>query len=580
MIKEPIAITRNFEGTGDFEGDQYLFFYDPLETLTGYDTQSVENILKKVEEYADSGKWAVGFVSYEASPAFDSALMAFEDPEFPKICFSIFDKVQKSDLSEITGDFHAGPWKHSMDFRNYGHSLNNLKQQIMYGNSYQANFTFQLKSRFEGSALAFFKALVNNQKTPYSTYFSFDRYAICSASPELFFERSEDLIICKPMKGTAVRADESQTDLDNAEALKASEKEQAENIMVVDLIRNDLSRIAEDASVKTTSVFNLEAIETVWQMTSTVSAKSSCSNLEVWKALFPCASITGAPKARTMQILKTAEKHPRRVYTGGIAVYSPLKPKHIRCSVAIRTALIDKDQVYYGVGSGITFMSNPRSEYDECLLKARVLPDCDFQILESILFETDSGYALLDQHLQRMLNTSEFFGFECDLEKAKEELTELSKNLNGRQKIRLLLNKYGEFKAEALSIPDRLPTLKLKLASEAADTSGIFVKYKTTNRKIYEKHKQSDCDDTLLFNHKNEVCETCIGNFAYKLEGNWYTPPVECGILEGIYRRKLLDEGKLRERIITLDELKLVSEMAVINSVRGWMQADFCCAGE
>jgi para-aminobenzoate synthetase/4-amino-4-deoxychorismate lyase len=377
------------------------------------------------------------------------------------------------------------------------------------------------------------------------------------------------------MKGTAARGLTQTEDQAQAEALRTSEKEQAENVMIVDMVRHDLGRVAETGSVTVPHLFEVEKYPTVWQMTSTIEDRTTASLCEIFQALFPPASITGAPKVRTMEIIAQLEPSPRRIYTGAIGFVAP--GRRAQFNVAIRTLLLDRrtGQAEYSVGGGITWGSQPEAEWQECRDKARILTTRvpAFSLLETLVWTAEEGYFLLARHLQRLEQSRLYFGFKVDLPAVRLELDRLAARLaQKRQKVRLLVTREGRItlEAEALSAPDPAPP-RVMLASGPADSSDPFLYHKTTNRGLYEAARAAcpGCDDVLLFNKRGEVTESTIANLAVEIEGKLCTPPVQCGLLPGTLRADLLERGELFERSITVEEMLRSPRVFLLNSVRG-----------
>lgn len=366
-----------------------------------------------------------------------------------------------------------------------------------------------------------------------------------------------------------------------ADELRDSEKERAENVMVVDMIRNDLGRIAEFGSVRVPELFTLERYPTLWQMTSSVTAQTSASFTELISALFPCASVTGPPKSSTMRLIAELETTPRRIYTGSIGYFAP--DRRASFNVAIRTALIDKHRgsIEYGVGGGIVWDSQQQSEYEECLSKAAVLRRRvpPFDLLETILWTPEGGFHLLDRHLQRLVASADFFDRRIDLHVIRDELNELTANLDPiAHRVRLLAAESGAITLQAtpLSHPDRSSKLtRMKLASKPVDSADVFLFHKTTHRSVYDDalRDAGDCDDVVLCNERGEITESTIANIVVVIDGKKFTPPVACGLLAGTFRAELVAKGEISERVITLAQLQQAERLYLINSVRGWAPA-------
>jgi para-aminobenzoate synthetase/4-amino-4-deoxychorismate lyase len=392
-----------------------------------------------------------------------------------------------------------------------------------------------------------------------------------------------DTVTCRPMKGTVKRGRWLADDQEHATWLQGSTKNRAENVMIVDMIRNDLGRLAEIGSVQVPELFIAERYRTLWQMTSSVRAKINTSFSELLKAIFPCASITGAPKVSTMQIIAELENTPRQLYTGAIGYLAP--HRQAQFSVAIRTLVVEKSsgQAEYGVGGGIVWDSTSRDEYAEALLKARVLTEKhpEFSLLETLRWEPglNGGYTLLNEHLRRMEESATYFAFPYETAKIEAYLEKTAKELKpGPQRVRLLMDRNGELTHQCFSLSENPPAgpLRLSLAKTAIDSRDVFLYHKTTRRETYDqaRHEQSECDDVLLFNERGELTESTIANLVVELMGKLVTPPLTCGLLPGTMRTALLAKGKIEESIIMRADLQHCTRIFLINSVRGWMDAE------
>jgi para-aminobenzoate synthetase/4-amino-4-deoxychorismate lyase len=560
----------------------WLCFQNPDEIIQ---TNSIDQVVPKLQLVNDliakHQIYGAGFISYEASTAFDSILKTHSPSSFPLLWFGLYKKPEIIDLPKPTlaGEYKLN-WTPSVSEEEYHQAISKIKKYISLGETYQVNYTLRLNAPFSGDTWELFLKLVQAQKADYGAYVDIDNFAICSASPELFFHLDDHNLTSRPMKGTAARGLTLVADYDIANQLHFSEKNRAENVMIVDMIRNDIGRIANINTVKVPSLFKVEKYPTVWQMTSTVTAKTTASMNEIMGALFPCASITGAPKARTMEIIQELENTPRRIYTGCIGFISP--QRQAQFNVAIRTVLIDKEnkQAEYGVGGGIVWDSVSSDEYQECQIKAQVLTlnQPDFSLLETILWQPQNGYFVLNYHLQRLQDSANYFGFNVNINNVKTQLDQLTKTFSNRDyKLRLFLDSQGEIIYETIPL---LPVnnqefVKLGICCTPVDSTNIFLYHKTTNRQVYEIAKAAfpDCDDVLLWNERGEITETCIGNIVVDLNGELLTPPVKCGLLAGTFRANLLEKCKIGEEIITLEMLKYSHRIYIINSVQKWRQA-------
>ena len=377
------------------------------------------------------------------------------------------------------------------------------------------------------------------------------------------------------MKGTVKRGRTTTEDKKLAEWLHSSVKNRAENVMIVDMIRNDLGRIAKIGSVHVPELFAIEKYPTLLQMTSTVQARTDASLDEIFSALFPCASITGAPKVSTMNIIAELETTPRKVYTGSIGYFSPNRKAQF--SVAIRTAIIDRESgsAEYGVGGGIVWDSTSADEYSEALLKARVLRERlnEFSLLETILWTPQDGYFLLEKHIERMRDSAEYFRFSFSKEHIKQHLEKLSAEFPSPQRIRILVNRIGEIKTETKEFQIQENPFKVCLSNQPINSSEIFLYHKTTTRNIYPSLFHG-IDDVLLYNENNELTEFTIGNLVVEIDGELFTPPLSCGLLAGTFREYLLETQQIKERVILKDEIQRCTKIFLINSVRKWVEVE------
>jgi para-aminobenzoate synthetase/4-amino-4-deoxychorismate lyase len=556
--------------------DEWLYFEDPQRVICAEKVDDVRDALREVERLVEQKNWhAAGFVSYEAAPAFDSALHILSSGDFPLLWFGLYKEPRILQNMEVIKAPHipsAQDWRPSIDFQSYNTAIKKVKENIAHGKTYQVNYTMRLNSDFPGGEWDFFLSLAQSQNK-YGAYIDTGRHVICSASPELFFKLNGDRIYCRPMKGTVKRGRTTSEDNEQGEWLKASLKNRAENVMIVDMIRNDLGRIAEIGSVKVSDLFTIEKYPTLLQMTSTVQAKTNASLDRIFSALFPCASITGAPKVSTMSIIAELETTPRKLYTGSIGYISPNRKAQF--NVAIRTAIIDRKSftAEYGLGGGIVWDSTSADEYSEALLKARVLTGHTrpFELLETLLWTPEEGYHLREEHIARMQDSADYFDFPFSRHSLEQQLNGLAMQFNSPQRVRVLLDKYGNFKHEAKSFIEREKIFKIQLAEKPIHVKDVFLFHKTTKRDIYPLIPPG-YDDLILWNENNEVTEFTIGNLVVELDGDFFTPPVSCGLLAGTFRAQMLGAGKIKERVIHKDELGLCSKIYLINSVRKWVR--------
>lgn len=562
----------------DGDPPRWLFFGDPIEVLQATALGDVSHVLRRVERAVlDRGLFAAGFIAFDAAPAFDPAMRAQHGSEIPLIWFGLFraPEVWRA-LPTAAQQYALGSWQPGVDLPRYARNIAQIKDHIARGDTYQVNYTFPMVASFAGDPWEMFSHLVRNQRARYMAYIDTGAQAICSASPELFFRLERDVLTSRPMKGTARRGRTLAEDEVQRDWLRNSPKNLAENVMIVDMVRNDMGRIAQFGSVHVPSLFAVERYPTLLQMTSTVASRTTASMVEIMAALFPCASITGAPKISTMGIIADLETAPRGLYTGAIGYLAP--GPQAQFNVAIRTAVVDraKGTATYGVGSGIVWDSEAGEEYAECLLKARVLTaeTPRFELLETMRWSPQDGYVLLERHLQRLTGSAEYFSFAVDLPHLRDQLVALAAVLPHRpHRVRLLVNEAGESRLEAqvLDTQTHPPPVRLGLAQVPVHRSNVFLYHKTTHRDVYEAAQRScpGCDDVLLWNEAGEITETAIANVAVRLDDELVTPPVASGLLPGTLRAQLLEEGQLKERVVTIRDLARCQGVYVLNSVRG-----------
>jgi para-aminobenzoate synthetase/4-amino-4-deoxychorismate lyase len=567
------------------QGGRWLHFQCPEKVLIA---ESAEQVLPLLREAEASGLFAAGFISYEAAPAFDDALKTHDPAGFPLLCLGLFHAPDVLDELDAPPEphFEIGELKPSVSKAAFARAIGTIKRRIAEGATYQVNYTYRLHADFSGDAWAFFCALVKGQKTEHAAYVQTDEFSICSASPELFFSLNGGTLMARPMKGTAKRGRTLAEDWKQAEALRNSEKDCAENIMIVDMIRNDIGRVAGPGSVETVSTYDVEKYPTVWQMTSTVQGriKPHINTDErgwvsdILKALFPCASITGAPKAKTMEIITELEDAPRKIYTGSVGFMTPAGEASF--NVAIRTALIENGQLEFGVGGGIVWDSDADSEYEETLTKARVLtqPRPEFQLLETMLWEPNAGVFLLNEHLQRLGRSAAYFDVPLDMYAVLQSLEDMFLSLDRKpHRIRLLVSRNGESEIQTFPLENaalRTP-VAVAIAREPVDSQHLFLYHKTTHREVYESARAAfpNHADVILFNEQGHVTESTMANVVIRRNGKQITPPVRCGLLGGTFREHLLQLGEIEEGIVSLSDLTSADEVFLVNSVRKWQKA-------
>lgn len=554
------------------------FFTNPVEIISAHTHEEVRPALGRVERAASEGLYAVGFVAYEAAPAFDRAL-AVQRPagDLPLLWFGLYDGT--SDIRTAGGEFRVSGWAPSTTRPEYERDVEAVREAIARGDTYQVNYTLRLRARFEGDEFAFYERLRAAQATRFGAYLNAGRFRVLSASPELFFRRRGRRVETRPMKGTAARGRWREEDEAAAARLKASEKERAENLMIVDLLRNDLGRVAETGAVRVEELFRVERYPTVLQMTSTVAAtlREGVTLEDLFAALFPCGSVTGAPKVSTSRFIAALEDSPRGVYCGAVGFVAP--GGDAAFNVAIRTVVVDVEtgEAVYGVGGGVTWDSTPGGEYAEALAKAKLLTEesPDFELLETMRLD-GAGYRLLGEHLARLEASAEYFDIPVNVAEVREALRRHAAEHGGdTRRVRLLVSKGGRARVESeplAELPDGPP--RVALAETPVEKSDRFLCHKTTNRGRYEARRAEvpGVFDVLLWNEEGELTEFTNGNVVVELEGKRWTPPRECGLLAGTFRAELLRAGEVAERVLTKDDLKRAARVWFVNGVRGWVE--------
>ena len=547
-------------------------FTKPIKELKTRDLDQVEALLKEVETYQEAGFYAVGYVSYEAAPAFEKKLAVHPAPLMGEylLYFTIHEEVETLPFPE---DYEAvelpANWKEEVEAPAYQEAIETIHHHIRQGDTYQVNYTVQLSQELKEDPLAIYNRLVVEQKAHYNAFIQHDDVSILSISPELFFEQEDRLLTTRPMKGTTRRGLTNQTDLKEAAWLEADPKNRAENMMIVDLLRNDMNRISEIGSEQVTRLCQVEQYSTVWQMTSTIESRlrAEVDLIQTFQALFPCGSITGAPKISTMEIIQQTEIAPRGVYCGTIGILLP-KGKRI-FNVAIRTLQMQGNQAIYGVGGGITWDSKWEGEYQETKQKSAVLyrQEPHFELLTTGRIH-QGELIFLDQHLTRLREASRYFAYPYDepklLKELQEELAHLKSNLDYR--CRIALQKNGAFQLTITELTD-LPAsyLQAQLTEQKLDLATPVTYFKTSQR---DHLGQSD-HEQIFHLPDGSLLETTIGNLVLEIEGQLYTPPAHLPLLDGIYRRHLLETQQVEEKLLTLNDLTDADRIYACNALRG-----------
>jgi len=552
-------------------GERYTFT-QPIKELKTRDLSEVADLLAQVESYQEQGYYVVGYVSYEAAPAFEEKLAVHKVPLLGEylLYFTVHESVKTSPIPLTYEEVDLpSKWREQTSAEDYEKAIAQIHHHLRQGDTYQVNYTVQLKQDLSANPFAIYNRMVVEQEAGYNAYVEHDEIAVISMSPELFFEQNDRELTTRPMKGTTQRGVTDDEDLKEAAWLEQDPKNRSENMMIVDLLRNDMNRISEVGSEHVEHLCQVEQYSTVWQMTSTIKSqlREDVDLVAIFRSLFPCGSITGAPKIATMEIIKNLEPQPRGVYCGTIGILLPNGRRIF--NVAIRTIQLHQGNAIYGVGGGITWDSTWESEYREVHQKAAVLyrKQARFQLIttgrisqKQLLFE--------DQHLERLTKASRYFAYPFDPEELRQKIEEECQACDSHQdsRLRITLSKSGEMKLSRQILTPLSPSFcKAKLCLQEADLNQSFTYFKTTHR----PHLSLGEQEKIYHNKSGELFETSIGNLVLKINGKLYTPPISQGILPGIYRQHLLETGQVEEKVLTVADLNQAETIYGCNAVRG-----------
>ena len=583
------------------ENHQSLLFTKPSERLVCMVGDDPARFLARADSFREQGYFLAGWLAYEFGYLLEPRLYSFlpgkiSGSERPLGVLGVYDEPIVFDHK--TGLFSSGrEWptaeakedsfsctqlQSTVSRQQYLQAIKKIQEYICAGDTYQVNFTLHLDFLFNGSVAALYRTLRRNQSVSYSAWIRHDGRDILSFSPELFFAADSAKIRVRPMKGTMARGRTEAEDEEHRKELCSDPKNRSENVMIVDLLRNDLGRLLHaggGGTVIPRSLFDVETYESLLQMTSTIDGipveNGPLSLTSLMTALFPCGSVTGAPKIRTMEIIHELEKQARGVYCGAIGYAGPEKSCF---NVPIRTLELSGGQGRMGIGSGIVADSDPESEWQESLLKGNFLTrrEPEFQLIETLLLQPDNGFFLLDFHLERLADSARYFHFSYDPETVYSRLQKTEIKSNHRQRVRLLLHRDGRVLVTSTLLADdsaMTDQLKVIFSGRQVDPSDPHRFHKTTRRSLFDsEHRQAvdrGCFEVLFTNTLDQVTEGAITNLFIRNGENLLTPPVSCGLLAGTYRRMLLEDGRAVEQILSVDDVLTAEEVYVANSVRG-----------
>jgi len=578
-IKTPYCFLQTL--SPDKENKKSFLFADFKKIITFSKKDNLNAFFREAENLLSKGFWLCGYFSYEFGYFLEPALHhLIKNPKEPLVwlgvCRQPMDIKEKESFSRASqeADYTIKNTKPNISREEYNAKIKRIKYYLKEGLTYQVNYTFKVNFNFGGDAFSFYKDLTRAQPTAYAAFIDTKDEKIISVSPELFFRIEKDTMWSRPMKGTTARGQNFKEDLKAKEFLDKDLKTRAENVMIVDLLRNDLGRVAKKVWVP--DLFSVEKHRTLYQMTSTVKSqlKKDIGLRDIFLSLFPCGSVTGAPKIKTMEIIEEIEKEKRNVYTGAIGYISP---KREACfSVAIRTIYLRNKKGELGIGGGIVYDSKPNAEYNEAILKAKFFLKKfpKIKLIESIRLKNEK-YWLLDLHLKRLKASAEYFSIPINISKIKTALRK--KTPKGFLKVRVVVDMEGEFNIERAPIEKIKKPVKVKISKRKTNSKNSFLYHKTTERGFYDKERtKSESQgffDILFTNNKGELTEGSISNIFVLKNKKLYTPKLECGLLGGVLRESLLGSKKAKEKILYPKDLKEAAKIYIGNSVRGLLEA-------
>ena len=547
-------------------------FTDTIKELKTKDIKEVKHLLAEVEAYQNQGYYAVGYVSYEAAPAFETKFEVIDGPLMSEylLYFTIHESVQTEPIP-LTYKPITLPktWQELTSAEEYRAAIEHIHHHIRQGDTYQVNYTVQLQQNITADPFAIYNRLVVEQNAHYNAFIQHDDVSIISVSPELFFKKDGDGLTTRPMKGTTNRGLTTETDLKQAQWLAHDQKNRSENMMIVDLLRNDMNRISKIGSENVKSLCLVEQYSTIWQMTSTIETQllPNSSLGDIFQALFPCGSITGAPKIATMAIIKDVEKQARGVYCGAIGILLPNGPTIF--NVAIRTLQMQGNKAIYGVGGGITWDSKWEAEYEETKQKSAVLyrQNPKFDLISTGRIHRGK-LLFLKEHLNRLQESSRYFSYPFNKEEVQNQVEDLCQSLDfdTDYRLKMSLAKNGELTFEHNQLTGLADVFcQARLVEQTHPLDSPYTYFKTS----YRPHISLEPHEQIYYNQKKELLETSIGNLVLKIEDQLYTPPVHLGLLNGIYRQSLIANNQVTERVLTLDNLKQAQAIYGCNAVRG-----------
>jgi len=590
-LSETFVLLDNNSGSGP----PSLLFSEPLDIVSASTPEEVPAALKRIEDGVAAGLYAAGFFAYELGYVLEPKLAPLlpDKRNVPLLWIGLYKEPAEMTSAEVehwlathtrSGTFHFTDVSLAWDEAQYLERFNEVIEKIRAGDIYQLNLTFKARFKLSGSPLTFFLDLRQKQRVAYGGIVDTGAVTVLSASPELFIEQEGRTVFTRPMKGTAPRAGTEEADAMARRQLAEDIKQRAENLMIVDLMRNDIGRISDIGSVEVTDLFTVETYKTLHQMTSGVRAtlKEGVGIGDLMRAIFPPGSVIGAPKIRAQELIRQLESEPRGVYCGAIGYISP--KGQALFNVAIRTAVIFRNaDGEMGIGSGVVFDSQGPKEYAECLLKMKFLTDPvkRFELIETLLFDpAEGGFVLFERHIERLATSARYFAFAYDEAEVRQALADVVAGKTERQRVRLLLTEDGKVTVTTTALPliDHNAVMNFAISSTRVDSADLFLFHKTTRRELFDGERQRysmrfGTDEVVYLNERGEVTEGSFTTVFVERGGELLTPALSSGLLPGTLRAELLASKRAREAVLTLADLDGADAIYLGNSVRGLMRA-------
>lgn len=583
-------------------------FTQPVREIIALNSDELPAALAAIDEEREKGHYLAGYLSYEAGYSLSAKLTPFRQQhtiDNPLLQFYAFEAVTRLPPSEVTEALQQLPesepyirnWQPTESEAQYIAKLERIHEYIGAGDTYQVNHTYRVDFDLDGSIDGLYQALRERQKVAFSCLMHLPQRSVLSLSPELFIRKQGTRLSTKPMKGTTPRGKDDVEDAAILKAMAEDKKQRSENVMIVDLMRNDIGRLASAGSVKVSQLFEIQTFKTLHQMISTIEGQveQKIPFAEVIKGLFPCGSITGTPKIRTMEIIHEMEATPRDIYTGAIGFITP--DNDFTFNVPIRTLHFPAGSQHgtLGIGGGIIYESNPLDEWHESQLKARFVTGMNqqFKLIETLRYDASVQQLLrVEQHIARLTQSAAEFAYPLPAESVESLLNDYIRRFGAEQdlKVRLLLDAQGTLSISHEVLPQASDMAGVGASNHTADlplvtlsnkrieAGNLFRQHKTTNRKLYNQAFDEAAAlgyyDVLFLNEHGHIAEASRHNLIIQHTGKWYTPPLSDGALPGVMRATLLADSQLnlQQRSLTLDDLKHAERIYLSNSVRGLVE--------